>query len=198
MICDFYYCGLNVMESSPLNQKLSHLNPLHLDELICRYYRGEKINLHLQEFEVNCSASQLPKLLPPLIDNSSHCPACGSPMMKMRVSRSSCLLGNEPIRCSRCQHADSDLCSCDFCETNRRNQYQKRQEKHRTLITEYCGICDLENAPDLTTTNISFTEAVALLAFVRTCGFRDGTDGHVLESFQNATIPFAPNGELGN
>jgi len=27
---------------------------------------------------------------------------------------------------------------------------------------------------------------------------RCGTDGHALESFQNATIPFAPNGELGN
>lgn len=186
------------MKSPSLHPKLSHLTQSQIEELISGYYAGEKVSLLKEKFGINCSTNQFTKLLPPLIDHSSRCPVCGSPMMKVRVSKSSRFLGSEPIRCSSCEHEFSEYCACEFCKDQRHKQQQAHLEKRRTLAVEYCRVPDLLNTHDLVAGNLSITEAVALLAMVRTCGYMDKIDSHVLESFQIATIPFAPNGSYGD
>lgn len=186
------------MKSLSIHPKLSHLTQQQIDELINRYYAGENVRALIQEFGTNCPINQFTKLLPPLIDHSSQCAVCGSPMMKVRVSRSSHLLGAEPIRCSSCGHTGAEYCTCEFCKDQRQKQQLAHLEKRRALVAEYCRVPNLENTHDLKVENLSLDMAVALLALVRTCGYMDKTNGHVLESFQNATIPFAPNGSYGD
>ncbi|WP_411682865.1 hypothetical protein [Clostridium thailandense] len=114
-----------------VNPKLKHLTDEQLQELIERYYNGERVNTLIEEYEI---ADTLPgtlcKLFPPMLLKDTFCPNCNAPMFKLRESRSG-YSHTEPF-CTVCGHDNNNhFCKCDYCK-KKEEERKLRLEKERT------------------------------------------------------------------
>ena len=114
--------------------KLSHLTDEEIENLIERYYDGEKNNFLIDEYRIDIkSSSMLVKTFPLKIHLDKLCPFCNIPMNSYRESKSS--YSSETIFCKECQHElDNTYCTCKICKDERLEKERIEQEKQQALF----------------------------------------------------------------
>ena len=114
--------------------KLSHLTEGEIEELIKRYYGGEKNNLLINEYDIDIkNSSFLIKTFPPRTHFDILCPFCNIFMTSYRKSKSSYSI--ETIFCKECQHElDNDYCSCRICKNKRLEKEKFERERQQILF----------------------------------------------------------------
>jgi hypothetical protein len=108
-----------------MNSKLSHLKKEEIDELIQRYYNGEKVNALIAEFKIDTKTTSLNKLFPPKICDNIYCPYCENEhMVLMHESRNNSSIKPTP-QCSVCNHITGAYWDCD-CSNCRQAAYNQQ------------------------------------------------------------------------
>jgi hypothetical protein len=116
------------MPYSTLHPKLAHLSDSQVEELISRYYGGEKLKGLVAKFGIDCTVSTLQKYLPAEISDQP-CPNCGAVMEIPSPCRNLvCRNANVLSRCTQCIHGKHKICGCDFCITQRKANNIKQAE----------------------------------------------------------------------
>jgi len=110
--------------------KISHLTPEQLEEMMELYYAGEKIELLLDHYKIDTVASCFYKTFPVVVYDESPCPYCGSPMFSYRPSKKSMTPGSisqkEPLFCLPCGHQPSNnYCKCKGCRPDKKKKKKK-------------------------------------------------------------------------
>lgn len=140
---------------------LDHLDDDKVNELMDRYYSGEKAKVLKEEYALDVKVSDLYKLFPLQIFNEFECKYCKIPVVTERRSQSWMKYGylNYYLFCPECGHKPFDKCNCINCEYAKLNS-KKRQ---REMINELFGIEPIK----LEFQNLSFIQKVYLGAFCR-------------------------------
>ena len=104
-----------------LNERWTHLSDAQVNDLIKRYFKGEKIVLLIKEFKIECVQNNFNKYLPQVLDPKIKCLSCGSQMAKKLVCRSNLFYEDEILKCTKCQHIHKDYCRCEYCLSEKYN-----------------------------------------------------------------------------
>ena len=177
------------MNKYQLDAKLSHLAEVEIDNLIGRYYKGEKIATLLSEFNIQCIPRSFVKLLPLVIHKEFECPACKSPMGLRLHNRATHARKSDELECINCEHSNLPSCCCDYCKKLEVDAEARIKASFLKYWKNLTGKHSSIRAEEL-----SFRAAVSLVALVRCCELKkDGSFVHI----NNNTIPFAPKGNLG-
>ncbi len=97
-----------------------------LIELMEKYYRGDKLIDLKTEYRFNLTASELVKLFPPDVHDSS-CDYCKENYISYKKVRNQSWRDNTFIFCPNCQHSPESInCMCDYCIEKR--EILKEQE----------------------------------------------------------------------
>ena len=145
-----------------MNIKLSHLSKDQIDELINRYYKGEKTTDLIEEYNINISTSGLVGLFPPEINDDLYCPFCDNQsLISKRPSRSG--YGPQPAFCPMCKHNDGQRCTCTNCQRiMQEKQSLIRDEKRQSIEDNFGSEIESNLKADL-----SLEEAVYILSLSR-------------------------------
>ncbi|NOT15662.1 MAG: hypothetical protein HOP21_08845 [Methylotenera sp.] len=175
-----------------LDAKLAHLSEAEVDDLVSRYYKGEKMTPLLAEFNIQCRPQAFAGILPFVLHGDQECPNCGAQMGVRMYSKSSYRQSENELECCHCEHKESPRCRCNCCQKLKKSEELNRQQKQKDSIKKYTELFECwslkQKAEQLT-----FRTAVSLLALVRTGELKsDGSYG----SISNNPIPFAPNGSM--
>lgn len=121
-----------------LHPKISHMTINELNDLLSRYYDGEKISMLIDEYELDVRPGNLVSLFPPEVTDDI-CPYCEVPLQKKRVSRSaaSYRFRKEEASCPECRHENRENCSCSSCRSIRLRMREEKNKKKRELIKVY-------------------------------------------------------------
>ena len=134
--------------------KLLHLATEEIEELMKRYYNGEKNNILIEEYAIDVRSTLLIKTFPIKIYNDKLCQFCNIPMVSYRESKSS--YSHEAIFCRKCNHLLNDsYCKCEVCIKIRIEEQKDRErienqiilKQREVLMTEYLERS--ENAIDI-------------------------------------------------
>lgn len=187
-----------------IHPKLQHLSSQELETLISRYYGGEKVDVLLIEYLVNCAAGQLHNLFPPLqVDRC--CPYCSVQMVQRRGSRSS-TYNSSAVICPKCNHREGRYrCQCDKCLANETQKKRMESERLKAAINTHLDRLRQQNALTPRVNELDLRSAVSLLALIRACLFSDHSSHDPLDAteitlntLEEATIPYTPRGNLSD
>jgi len=177
--------------------KLSHLTKKEIEELISRYYNGEKNSVLINEYKIDIKSSLLLKTFPPKIHLNKLCPYCDIPMFSYRVSKSS-YSSKEIIFCKECKHElDSLHCSCKGCKEARLEQERLLKERKERL--EYLKreiILDtykIEKEYPVDISELDIKMKLYLSALLRTSLSEDLKDINPVSSSSLKLTPITPN-----
>lgn len=132
------------------DNKLGHLNEEEIENLINRYYDGEKVAELINEYNIIYKASNLYTLFPPKVMNDTKCPYCDNSMYRDYGPRNN--RHNEVTYCISCGHKYNVECSCEYCKNKKRNIINNEYKNNNSKV-------DINN--------ISFKNRVYLAAFLR-------------------------------
>lgn len=188
-----------------IDPKLSHLSESQIQTLIASYYSNEKIHALLREYQIDCIPNQLHSLFPAEIMHDQRCRYCDVPMVRKRPSRTSLRYRELISSCAQCGHHQGKRpCHCEQCVAGERRNEQILREAKEEKILAFCQTSWPTDPHQPAAKKLDLRTAVALLALARTCLFvdRESSDKSppsylTIESLANATIPFAPQGDLG-
>jgi hypothetical protein len=181
------------MQNSTLHPKLAHLSESQIEEIISRYYAGEKIIGLLEYYGINCAVSTFHKYLPPEISDEP-CPNCGAVMEIPRHCRKSNGRNTKASpRCANCQHGRKSICECQFCDTERMAIRDKKPntEPNKTQTNDIQSWHKSIKPDDLT-----FDQAVSILALTSSLYSINTNKGMLLITAKLDKVPFAPTPEL--
>lgn len=189
-----------------IHPKLIHLSESQIQALIARYYNNEKTHALLREYQIACIPSRLYSLFPPEALDDQKCPYCDIPMVRKRLSRSSRTYRQPDPSCAACgHHGNAGYCRCENCVAEKVILEEMFREEASKKIRAFCQQARPASLHQPAAKDLDLRTAVALLALARTCLFLDveTKDGSapshvVLEAIADATIPFAPQGDLAN
>lgn len=153
--------------------KLLHLNEEQIEELMRRYYDGEKNDLLIKEFNIDIRTSLLVKTFPLKIHNDVLCPYCEIPMVSHRESKSSYSFSHPKIFCKECQHKNNDhYCRCLNCEKYREEQEELRKQKQSKLDEAKRQILlesyEYENSMPISVDELTIKDKLYVCALLRT------------------------------
>ena len=176
-----------------LGDKLLHLSESQVDELLMRYYQGEKCIALLKAFGIDATPSALKNHLPQHIDDAVICPNCGAQIITKYLRRDFSQAFQKREHCSDCAHVESITCKCEFC-TQKRTEAQAVHELHvSNRIYDHC-LSNYASIKIQSAGELSLRNAMTLLAIVRSCRhLSESTYGPITES----PIPFTPEYGLG-
>ena len=148
-----------------MSKTLAHLNYDQIEDVMQKYYAGEKISNLLHEYQVTATPSAIVSLFPPFTHQDLFCPYCEAVNMESkRKSRSS---GSKTLAvptCPECDHKDAENCRCSFCVSERKASLEKKNNIKRDIIhktySDKEAVC--ANIEDLT-----FQDALYLLSLVK-------------------------------
>lgn len=145
-------------------EQLSHLSFEQVQELITRYYNGERVNLLIEEYEINCRPSELFRLFPPVV-TENDCEHCSNPIVRYRLSRSSYnnQFLDDPV-CLVCGHRPIQSCCCRACRIKKEEEVRKREEEAKRLICEHYDLSKLEPVP---LENLNVKDRIYLASLIR-------------------------------
>lgn len=189
---------------SQIHPKLAHLSESQIQSLIARYYGNEKIQALLDEYGIDSIPSNFCSLLPPETLDDQLCPYCDVPMVRKRVSRSSSKYRQVEASCPQCGHyVGRWQCHCEHCLEDRRQFAQMMRDAKEEKIRAFCHTTRSTDIHQPAAQDLDLRTAVALLALSRTCLIVDEANIDesspscmTLEPLADATIPFAPRGDL--
>ena len=147
-----------------LHEKLAHLTPEQVDDLIKRYYEGEKLASLTEAFNIDAKPAGLIHLLPPVVHKDLPCPYCpNTNLISKRLPKT-----HEPRRfgtphCPGCEHRHGEECRCKGCTAKADAARRESDNKKRQLIeATYMREHDVPSPEDLT-----LQDAVYLMAIAR-------------------------------
>ncbi len=147
-----------------MHPKLSHLNDEQVEQLIQRYYRGEKINELITAFQLKVKPGNLVRTFPPKKCEDEYCCYCiDQNFVVAHQSREYSSFTNVVPRCPVCDHIDEPYCSCRNCRESRSRHRETIYDKKRQLI-ESCYEAG-STPPDVQ--DLSFDTAVYLMALTK-------------------------------
>src|ERR1044072_2025397 len=124
-----------------MTPKLSHLTVEQINQLIQRYYAGERIKHLIAEYRLNIGASELVKLFPPKICEELFCPYCtNTNLIRRYESRQSTYNTSNPF-CPTCYHIIDSPCNCGNCRENTYIQQDIIIAKKKELLNNYFSSC---------------------------------------------------------
>ncbi len=110
--------------------KLSHLSPQEINDLMVSYYDGEKNDVLIKEYKIDIRSSLLSKTFPLEVQNNILCPFCMTPMVSHRESKSS--YSSPEIFCESCAHQrNNKYCHCENCKAEK-EKIKEIQEKQKS------------------------------------------------------------------
>lgn len=172
-----------------MDNKLSHLTPDEIDELIKRYYKNEKITELKRDFNFTLSSNQLVKYFPPEV-TEINCKYCHTNFTKLRIQREYSSYNKSVAACPACGHVENANCSCFNCLMEELRRKEKiRSEKKEKLNQFLHG--RLETSIDIE--NLSFVQKIYLGAFLRE-GLSE--DFSYIKSVEDFINPLAPTREF--
>ena len=173
-------------------EKLSHLTDEEVEDLIKRYYDGERNNVLIDEYNIDIRSALLVKTFPLKKHFDKSCPFCNITMFSYRESKSS--YSKETIFCKECKHElHSSCCPCKRCKDYRFEKEQLAKEKKQTLENKQREIIldnyrrDKEYSIDILELDIQMK--VYLSALLRTSlseGLKD------IKPFYSSSLKLAP------
>jgi uncharacterized Zn finger protein (UPF0148 family) len=117
------------LEFIEIDDRIKSLSVDQINDLITRYYNGEKLKSLRQDFDIPGNYSKLVSTLPPLI-LEEKCPNCGISLVKQREERDRFgLHGKTHPYCKECNHRTDWTCYCPSCTEKREAEIAKKQEK---------------------------------------------------------------------
>ena len=147
-----------------LHEKLAHLTPEQVDDLIKRYYEGEKLASLTEAFNIDAKPAGLIHLLPPVVHKDLPCPYCpDTNLISKRLPKT-----HEPRHfgtphCPGCEHRHGEECRCKGCTAKADAARRESDNKKRQLIeATYMREHDVPSPEDLT-----LQDAVYLMAIAR-------------------------------
>lgn len=153
--------------------KLSHLTKEQIEELMTRYYNGEKNDSLIEEYNIDIRNSLLSKTFPMKTHLDIICPFCNIPMVSQRESKSASSWSCEDIFCEQCFHKyNTSFCYCENCKENKKilEEIKKQEEKilndekREIILNTYLDECsDPVNINDL-----SIKDKLYISALLRT------------------------------
>ena len=176
-----------------LDDKLSHLSESQVDELLMRYYQGEKCIALLKAFDIDVIPNALGSHLPQYVDDAAICSNCGAQIIAKYLRRDFSQAYQKREHCSECAHIESITCKCEFC-TQKRTEAQVVHELHvSSKIYDHC-LSNYASIKIQSAGELSLRNALTLLAMVRTCKhLSETTYGQIAES----SITFTPEDGFG-
>lgn len=154
-----------------LDKRLKHLDKIEIENLINRYYNGEKAKKLVEEYQIDVSYSRLYTIFPPIISDDQICPNCQIPMIIKRKSRSSYNPNKGMARCQKCGHTDDIFCNCDYCYEKKRKAQLEAQKKARIKIKKKKELINraynMDEHIKVKMENLSFQQKVYLGSLLR-------------------------------
>lgn len=190
---------LQQIEISP---KISHLSVHEINEVINKYYAGEKLRTLRKDYGVPATHAALLKTIPPLI-LKDKCPYCDVNLVKEREARKpgTYVLKTTPY-CQKCLHKTSKNCRCSSCLQEQEKKLQaKAKEKEeqdeinkikRELIHMVYGGEGRNPIPE---TSLDPIDILFLSSLMR-CGLNDKMDG--IEPVENYHHKMTPTTDLAS
>ncbi|MDX9989365.1 hypothetical protein [Thiothrix unzii] len=140
---------------------LSHLSKDQIDELMSRYYKGEKNDVLIEEYNINIKSVLLVKTFPVIIHENRLCPYCSTPLFSYRTGKNSSSSTIPEQYCQTCDHEDVYICNCSKCKEKREEKkINKIKSEEEILLNKYC---DVQPIPYQ---NISFTDSLFILTLL--------------------------------
>lgn len=96
------------------DNKLAHLSKAQIENLIERYYNGERVKSLIKEYNINAKSNQLFRLFPPST-TEENCPYCDCSLI-ITYSSKDCNTFNKKAYCPNCIHINEKFCQCSNCK----------------------------------------------------------------------------------
>ena len=169
-----------------INEKLAHLTPEQLDDLINRYHGKEKLAALINEFGIDAKPSNLVFLLPPVLHEDLFCPYCkDTNLVSKTASRAAYSYRSNTPSCPKCKHQNSERCWCGNCQE--KGDYARReaeQRKRYIIEAEYTRESEIPSLDKIT-----LKDSVFILSLVR---HSLTEDLRYVEPFNKDVIALAP------
>ena len=144
----------------------SNLSKSELEELIRRYYAGEKNSVLIEEFGLDVKANQIHTLFPFIQRHDLVCPYCQAHLVQRALSKSASKYegSDNTAYCEKCGHRNYEYCRCKNCEKISAKQAeklisQKREVIHSTHRPKRPNLIDLST--------ISLIDGLSLVSLAR-------------------------------
>ncbi|QHE63943.1 hypothetical protein FHE72_23415 (plasmid) [Rossellomorea vietnamensis] len=128
------------LEYIDLHENLAGLSVEQLNDLIDRYYSGEKLKSIASDYKVPMNNAAIADMLPPVLTDKV-CPNCNNRIAFPRPRRT--FLDKDLVAtCTHCSHVEARYCWCDACKENsklekiRLEQERAEKEKKKREIIE--------------------------------------------------------------
>lgn len=145
-----------------------------LEDLISRYYSGERVATLIEAYALNVPPGKITTLFPPVVLEDLNCPHCRIPMLRDPPARSALKSGQglAPPFCRTCGHRDLPNCQCIGCETIRAQRKREAEEANHSVIER---LRRSPRHPCVGIDDLSLRDAVHLVALARV-GRREDSD----------------------
>ncbi|PWK07042.1 hypothetical protein [Tumebacillus permanentifrigoris] len=169
------------------NSKLKHLSTEQVEDLMARYYDGEKISELLKEFSIKCSPSVIHAYFPQIVEEYL-CPYCSVNLLTKRVSRNNKGFQKAELpKCPVCKHTEgANYCSCVNCRELSARLEEERLKKKKEKIKE---TYDLSKRKPIDVSQLTRTDRLYLSALLRS-GFDENFQ--VINPVQNYIDKLSP------
>ena len=147
-----------------VHEKLAHLTPEQLDDLINRYYGKEKVPALIEEFGIDTSPGKLIYLFPPIPHEDLFCHYCkDTNLVSNRAPRTGYSSRSQTPYCPECGHKNSEGCWCGKCIDKENFEREEAGERQSDIIAA-AYTRDVETP---SVDNITLKDAVFILALAR-------------------------------
>lgn len=163
----------------------SHLTEDQLNELILRYYAGEKVADLIAAYDLRVAPNRIPSLFPPFVLEELPCPYCGRPLLQNAPTRTAYQSGHgvAPPFCPACGHQAHERCGCNGCHLKQLEKQREADRINRLIIER------LRRRPrhePIKVDDISFRDAVHLVALARVGLLEDSDEIQALREHSHA------------
>ncbi len=144
-----------------------------IEELMGRYYAGERVSDLIREFGLIVSPPNITSLFPKITLEDVVCQFCNVPMTLDPPSRAALCKKNVRTAipyCQKCGHQDSADCLCSVCVLERQKRILEIECKQRKLLDDsYVSCTYLRKLAE----QISIHDAVSLVSLTRVGRYED-------------------------
>ena len=175
-----------------VHEKLAHLTPEQLDDLMERYQGKEKVAALIEEFGIDTSPGSLIYLFPPILHEDLFCHYCkDTNLVSERARRTGYASSSQTPHCPECWHENSERCRCGNCLDKENFEQEKAAERQSDII----AAAYTREVETPSVDNITLKDAVFILALARH-SLRE--DLGYVEPFNKDKIALAPLYEFQN
>lgn len=121
-----------------MHESLSHLTQDQVQDVMERYYNGEKVTDILEEYQIKVQPAKLFELFP-RTSTDSACLYCQRNLFLVPRSKTAANYnkGRYDKKCIECNHSDTERnCRCSNCQRKKKEELRKEREEHERIEAE--------------------------------------------------------------